>query len=113
MQKIILFSVLCTGFVMTMPIRASGLDRQEASRNFVGSGDGNENRSTNSLLAQDRRHETRWYYVYYRKPRDLVWIFGGFYTSRRDAERAARRWEWRGYRTDIREKSRHDRGRHW
>jgi hypothetical protein len=94
MQKILLFSLLCTGCLVSAPVRATVVHRQQISQIFAG--------ERYWQLAQFHRHQERRYLVYYRNKNGLVWIFAGFYLNRRDAERAARRLEWRGYRTDIR-----------
>ena len=114
MNKTILISLVCMGFLVPMPVAANTPEPQQVDRDFRG--------ESNSLIAQFRRHSDRRYYVYYRSPqgRILTWILDGFHVERRDAERAARRWERRGYRTDIRERREvdhhgrwgRDRGRH-
>jgi hypothetical protein len=123
MKKIILLSLIYTGFLVTIPVRVNALKPQTVSQNFHG--------EPNLRLAQFRRHHDarsvrvreasavptagltptaeklrqRQYSVYYRSPGDLQWIrwtLEGLHADRRDAERAARRLERRGYRTDIR-----------
>ncbi len=98
MKKIILFSLLCAGFLVPTPVAANILATQTVSQIFRG--------ESNSLIAQYHGRQERRYYVYYRSPdgRILAWILEGFHVDRRDAERAARRLERRGYRTDIRER---------
>lgn len=96
MSKIIPISLIYIGLLATTPFVANALDLQNSRQNFDG--------QTNLQLAQYRGRQEQRYYVYYRNPRDRVgiWILAGFHVDRRDAERAARRWERRGYRTDIR-----------
>lgn len=53
------------------------------------------------------------YTVHYRSPRHKKWILAGFHVDRRNAERAARRWEQRGYRTDIRVRREADHHNRW
>ena len=107
MNKILLLSLVGAGFVVTMPIRTSALAPQTVSPNFVGGASvvekQTEQRDTNSLLAQYRRYQARQYYVYYRSPREPQWTLEGPHSNRRNAERAARRLEGRGYRTYINE----------
>ena len=43
--------------------------------------------------------------VHYRSPRDRQWTLEGFHSERRDAERAARRLEQSGFRTQIRSRA--------
>jgi hypothetical protein len=98
MNKIIQILLVYAVLLVPMPVAANALDLQQVNQNFRG--------ESNSRIAQFRRHHDRRYYVYYRSPqgRILTWILDGFHVERRDAERAARRWERRGYRTDIRER---------
>jgi hypothetical protein len=97
MKKIIPTSLIFIGFLASTPFVANALDAQISIQNFREPGN-------NLQLAQYRGRQEQRYYVYYRNPRDRVgiWILAGFHAERRDAERAARRWERRGYRTDIR-----------
>jgi hypothetical protein len=90
MKKIILLSLVCTGFVASMPFQASALDSQPVSQ---------LNGENNPILAQYRRD--RQFSVYYRSRGDREWILERSYTYRRDAEVAARRLERRGYRTYV------------
>jgi hypothetical protein len=86
------------GVLLPMPGATNALDPQQIDRNFRG--------ESNLLIAQYRGRQEHRYYVYYRSPhaRILTWILDGFHVERRDAERAARRLERRGYRTDIRQR---------
>lgn len=95
MNKIILFSLVCTGFLVTMPVAANALDSQTVNQNFNG--------EPNVRLAQFRRDQDRdrQFTVYYRRFRDRQWTLEGSHVNRRDAERAARRLERRGYRTYV------------
>jgi hypothetical protein len=99
MNKLIILSLACIGFLVPMPVAANAPDPQQIDRNFRG--------GSNLLIAQYRGRQERRYYVYYRSPngRIVAWILDGFHVDRRDAERAARRLERRGYRTDIRERT--------
>lgn len=96
MNKIITISLMYVGFLASTPFTANALDPQNSIQNLHAPG--------NLQLAQYRGRQEQRYYVYYRNPRDRVgiWILAGFHVDRRDAERAARRGERRGYRTDIR-----------
>jgi hypothetical protein len=95
MNKLILFSLVCTGFLVTMPVAADALDTPAVNQNFNG--------ETNVRLAQFRRNQSRdrQFTVYYRSANDRQWTREGSHTDRRDAERAARRLERRGYRTYV------------
>lgn len=95
MNKLILFSLVCTGFLVTMPVAANVLDAQTVNHNFNG--------EPNVRLAQFRRNQNRdrQFTVYYRSPRDRQWTLEGSHANRRDADRAARRLERRGYRTYV------------
>ena len=96
MSKIIPLSLISIGFLVSTPFVANALTAQNSIQNFQG--------QDNLQLVQYRGRQEQRYYVYYRNPRDRfgIWILAGFHVERRDAERAARRWERRGYRTDIR-----------
>jgi hypothetical protein len=97
MSKIIPISLIYIGFLLSTPFAANALDLQKSRQNFQG-------QANNLQLAQYRGRQEQRYYVYYRNQRARfgIWILDGFHVERRDAERAARRWERRGYRTDIR-----------
>ncbi len=91
-----LFLLVCTGLIATMPMSAKALAPQQVvSQNLYG--------ETNLLIAQDRdnRNRPRQFTVYYRSPRDRQWTLEGPHPDRRDAERAARRLERRGYKTYV------------
>jgi hypothetical protein len=98
MKNIIPFLLVYASCLITTPSMASTLNTPaEINRTSYG--------EANLRLAQFRHHN-RQYHVYYRNSRDSRWTrnwtFGGIYANRQDAERAARRWENRGYRTSIR-----------
>ena len=109
MNKIMLLLAVCTGFVATIPMSAKALDPQVVSQNLHG--------ETNLLIAQNRRDQNydrernrdsrserlrqRQFSVYYRNSNDRQWTLEGSHTDRRDAERAARRLERRGYKTYV------------
>jgi hypothetical protein len=104
MNKIIILSLACIGFLVPIPVAANAPDLQQIDRNFC-----------DLLIAQYRGRQERRYYVYYRSPngRIVAWILDGFHVDRRDAERAARRLERRGYRTDIRERREYEHHGGW
>jgi hypothetical protein len=95
MNKVILLSLACMGFLVTMPVAANALDSQTVSQKFDG--------KINVQLAQFRRDRDRdrRFSVYYRSPRDREWTLEGSHPDRRSAERAARRLERRGYKTYV------------
>jgi hypothetical protein len=95
MNKLIIFSLVCTEFLVTMPVAAKALDAQTVNHNFNG--------EPNVRLAQFRRNQNRdrQFTVYYRSANDRQWTREGSHTDRRDAERVARRLERRGYKTYI------------
>jgi hypothetical protein len=107
MNKIIQILLVYAVFLVPIPVAANGLELQQIDQNLAGKSD--------LLIAQYRGRQARRYYVYYRNPRDRfgIWILAGFHVERRDAERAARRWERRGYRTDIRERRESERHGGW
>jgi hypothetical protein len=95
MRKIILLSLACAGLATAMPLAATAL-------NSSGKSQGVKPEMT-SQLAQYRRNYNRMYSVYYRNPRYGQWMLEGFHSNRRDAERAERRLQRRGYLTYTRE----------
>jgi hypothetical protein len=95
MRKIILLSLAWAGLAATMPLAATALNSSENSREAK--------QETTLLLAQYRQNYNRQYAVYYRNARYGQWMFEGSHSSRRDAERAERRLQRRGYLTYIRE----------
>ena len=90
MKKLILLSLVCTGFAATaMPFQASAGTPQI------------ERQSDSTLtLAQYRRND-RQFNVYYRNRGARSWILENSYANRREAERASRRLERRGYNTYV------------
>jgi CelD/BcsL family acetyltransferase involved in cellulose biosynthesis len=92
MNKLILLTLICTGFAATLPFKASALESQPVGQ-IVG---GHPDRT----LAQYRRND-RQFSVYYRNRGDRSWILENSYYNRREAERAARRLERRGYNTYV------------
>lgn len=104
MNKIILLSLVCTGFLTTMPFKANAVETQTVSQNSPG--------KTNVLISQFRRNQNRdrQFSVYYRSPRDRQWTFEGYHATRRDADRAANRLQRRGYRTYVQVSQRVNRG---
>jgi hypothetical protein len=103
MNKIILLSLVCTGFFVNIPVAANVLDSQTVNQNFPG--------ETNVLISQFWRNQNRdsrserlrqrQFSVYYRSPRDRQWTLEGPHANRRDAERAANRLQRRGFRTYV------------
>ena len=86
-------SLVCMGFVASVPMSANALDPQVFSQNLRG--------ETNLFIAQYRRNQDRQFYVYYRSANDRQWTREGSHTDRRDAERAAQRLERQGYKTYV------------
>ncbi len=72
-----------------MPLKASALTTQQVDR-----------QSDPITLAQFRRND-RQFNVYYRNRGDRSWILENSYYNRREANRAARRLERRGYNTYV------------
>ena len=89
MKKLLLLSLVCTGFAATaMPFPASAATQQL------------HRYSDSVTLAQYRRND-RQFNVYYRNRGARSWILENSYLNRPQAERAARRLERRGYNTYI------------
>ena len=103
MKKIITISLVYTGFLVTMPFEANALDLQTVSQNLL--------EKTNLRVAQSRPTYQRGYTVHYRSPRDRQWTLEGFHAERPDAQRAARRLERSGFRTQIRSRAAAERRR--
>jgi hypothetical protein len=95
MNKIVLFSLVCMGFVSVMPSKVNAAGLAQVSQNLAG--------ETNVLVAQYQRNQNRdrQFSVYYRNRRDPQWTLEGSHTDRRDAQRAANRLERRGYKTYV------------
>jgi hypothetical protein len=91
MKKIVLLSLVCTGFAATIPLSANALDSQQVSKNL--------SVQNNVMLAQYRRD--RRFSVYYRSGGYQQWTLDSSYPNRREAESAARRLARRGYRTYV------------
>jgi hypothetical protein len=105
MKKIILLSLACAGLATTMPLTATALNSSDSSQGV--------RQETTKLLAQYRQNYNNQYAVYYRSPRYGQWMLEGSHSNRRDAERAERRLQRRGYLTYTRESTygRGNRGR--
>ncbi|HEY9799466.1 MAG TPA: hypothetical protein V6D25_03850 [Leptolyngbyaceae cyanobacterium] len=105
MKKIILLALVGTGLVVTMPSTAQALDSEKIGHNL--------DREPNMSIAQydrdqyrddryrDNQYPARPFVVYYRSRDNRKWIYQSIHYNRRDARRAARRLERRGYRTRI------------
>ena len=103
MKKITIISWVFAGFLVTMPFEANALDSQTVSQNFGG--------EINLPISQGRPSYQRGYTVHYRSPRDRKWTLEGFHAERPDAQRAARRLERSGFRTQIRSRAAAERRR--
>lgn len=121
MKKIILLALVGTGFIVNMPFTAQALDSEKIGQNL--------DREPNMSIAQyerdrderyrDNQYRDRYrdnqyrdyqygddrrnrpFVVYYRSRDDRKWIYESIHYNRRDARRAAKRLERRGYRTQI------------
>ncbi len=93
MKNTIFLSLVCIGYVVTIPFEVSALGSQKVSQNLQG--------GTKVLLAQFRRNQDRQFAVYYRNSRQRQWTLEGYHANRRDADRAANRLQRRGYRTYV------------
>jgi hypothetical protein len=90
MKNLILLSLVCSGFVAAIPFKASAIETPQVT-----------NISNNSIdIAQYRRND-RQFNVYYRNRGSRQWILENSYFNRREAERASRRLERRGYNTYV------------
>ncbi|WP_310413845.1 hypothetical protein [Chamaesiphon sp. OTE_8_metabat_110] len=90
MNKLILLSLVCTGFAATaMPFPANA-----ATQRLDSHGD------STLTLAQYRRND-RQFNVYYRGRGNRSWILENSYANRRQAVQASRRLERRGYNTYV------------
>jgi hypothetical protein len=103
MNKIIIISLVSTGFFVMMPFEANALNSQPVSQNSEG--------KINLPISQGRPTYQRGYTVHYRSPRDQKWTLAGFHAERPDAERAARRLQRSGFRTQIRSRAAAERRR--
>jgi hypothetical protein len=90
MKKLILLSLVCTGFAATaMPFQASAATPQVERHSY-----------STLTLAQYRRND-RQFNVYYRNRGAQQWNLENTYSNRQQAERASRRLERRGYNTYV------------
>jgi hypothetical protein len=103
MNKIIIISLVSAGFLVTMPFEANALNSRSVNQNSLD--------KTNLQVAQGRPTYQRGYTVHYRSPRDRKWTLSGFHAERPDAERAARRLQRSGFRTQIRSRAAAERRR--
>jgi hypothetical protein len=87
MKKTIAFALFCAGLAVNLPAMADRGTQPVA---------GNIRQSSTDLIAQYPRND-RQFNVYYRYRGDRSWILENSYYNRREAERAARRLERRGY----------------
>jgi hypothetical protein len=103
MKKIILLAMVYTGFVVTTPFTAQAIDSEKIGQNLDSHSERLRQREPNMAIAQYRRNQNRdrQFSVYYRNRGDRQWTREGSHTDRRDAERAARRLEQRGYKTYV------------
>jgi hypothetical protein len=97
MNKIIVISLVSAGFLVTMPFETNALNLRSVNQNLL--------EKTNLQVAQNRPTYQRGYTVHYRSHRDRKWTLEGFHAERPDAERAARRLQRNGFRTQIRWRS--------
>jgi hypothetical protein len=103
MNKIIIISLVCTGFLVAMPFEVNALKSRSVNQRLP--------EKTNLQVAQNRPTYQRGYTVHYRSPRDRKWTLEGFHAERPDAERAARRLQRSGFRTQIRSRAAAERRR--
>jgi hypothetical protein len=94
MNKIILISLVLAEFLVAMPLTVNALDSQTVSQDF--------DDEVKVRISQVRPPYQIGYTVHYRSPRDRKWTLEGFHVERRNAERAARRLQRSGFRTQIR-----------
>jgi hypothetical protein len=91
MKKLILLALVGTGFAATMPFKANAIESHSIQQ---------LDRTPALTIAQMRRND-RQFNVYYRNRGDRSWILENSYSNRREAERASRRLERRGYNTYV------------
>jgi hypothetical protein len=103
MKKIIILSLVCVEFLVTVPITANPLSTQNFSRNL--------DREPNVLPTQVRPPYQIGYTVHYRSSRDRKWTLEGFHLARRDAQIAASRLRRNGFRTKIQSRAAAERRR--
>jgi hypothetical protein len=97
MNKLIIISLVYTGVLVAIPFEANALNSQPVNQNLP--------EKTNLPISQGRPTYQRGYTVHYRSPRDRKWTLEGFHAERPDAERAARRLQRSGFRTQIRSRA--------
>jgi hypothetical protein len=102
MQKIII-SLVSMGFLVAMPFEANALNSQPLNQNLL--------EKTSLPISQGRPSYQQGYTVHYRTPHDRRWTLAGFHAERSDAERAARRLQRSGFRTQIRSRAAAERRR--
>jgi hypothetical protein len=103
MHKIIIISLVSTGFLVGMPFEVNALNSQPVNQNLL--------EKTSLPISQSRPSYQRGYTVHYRSPRDLRWTLEGFHAERLDAEGAARRLQRSGFITQIRSRAAAERRR--
>jgi hypothetical protein len=91
MRKTIAFALFCAGLAVNLPAMA-----QSGTQPI----NGNISQSSPDLVAQYRRND-RQFNVYYRENGYRSWSLQDSYYNRREADRAARRLERRGYQAYI------------
>jgi hypothetical protein len=105
MYKIIIISLVYTVFLVAMPFDANALNSQPVNQNLL--------EKTNLRVAQSRPTYQIGYTVHYRSPRvggaspleNRQWTLAGFHAELPDAERAARRLQQSGFKTQIRSRA--------
>jgi hypothetical protein len=103
MNRIISFSLVCTGLFASLPVVANELNSPIFNQNFDG--------KPNLPIAPTRPTYQRGYTVHYRNSRNRQWTLEGFHAERRDAERAAMRLQRSGFRTQVRSRAAAERRR--
>jgi hypothetical protein len=113
MNKIILLTLVCTGFAVTTPFAAYALDSEKIGQNLGREPDLSLAEPLGTRIAQydrdqyrnnqyrNNQYRDRQFSVYYRNRGDRRWTFEGYHYNRRDAQNAANRLERRGYRTYV------------
>jgi hypothetical protein len=103
MNKLIIISLVYTGVLVAIPFEVNALNSQPVNQNLP--------EKINLPISQGRPTYQRGYTVHYRTPRDRKWTLEGFHAERPDAERAARRLQRSGFRTQIRSRAAAERRR--
>ena len=121
MKKIILLALVGTGFIVNMPFTAQALDSEKIGQNLdrepnmsIAQYDRDRDNQYRDNQYRDRYRDNQYrdyqygddrrnrpFVVYYRSRDDRKWIYESIHYNRRDARRAAKRLERRGYRTQI------------